>query len=325
MSFAYRMGRATVCKIVPETCQAIWKAMSSQFVPAPKLEHWKAISDDFSTFWNFPNCLGAIDGKHIVIRAPGNSGSNYFNYKGTFSIVLMAVSDARYNFSLFDIGAFGRQSDGGVLTNSVFGKVLEEKKMNFPSPCTLPGTDVIVPHVLVGDEAFPLREDLMRPFPGRALSEDKKIFNYRLSRARRIIENTFGILAARWQLFLSPIACKPENVVQFTKAAICLHNFLRSSDIARQPAQRYCPPGFTDHESDNGDMIRGTWRDEVGQNMSLQPVGRVGSNNHGVCALSVREDFKRYFNTIGAVPWQLKHVRRGQHPDNAWACSSIAI
>ena len=155
--------------------------------------------------------------------------------------------------------------------------------MNFPSPCTLPGTNVTVPHVLVGDEAFPLREDRMRPLPDHALSEDKKIFNYHLSRARRIIENKFGI-RVRWQLFLSPIACKPEYVVQFTKTALCLHNFFRSSDIARQPAQWYCPPGFTDNESDNGDMICETWRDERGQIMSLQPVGRVGTNNHGVRA-----------------------------------------
>ena len=80
-------------------------------------DEWKRISDNFEDIWNFPNCLGAIDGKHIVLQAPINSASNFYNYKSHFSIVLMAAVDADYNFTFVDIGCQGRISDGGVFKN----------------------------------------------------------------------------------------------------------------------------------------------------------------------------------------------------------------
>ena len=84
----------------------------------------------------------------------------------------MAVCDIRYNFMLFDIGSSGRHSDSGVLAHSAFGQVMERGEMNLPWPCPLPGTDTVAPHVILGDAAFPLRVDLMRPYPGHNLPED---------------------------------------------------------------------------------------------------------------------------------------------------------
>ena len=102
---------------------------------------------------------------------------------------------------LFDIGSSGRHSDGGVLAHSAFSQVMERGEMNFPRSCPLPGSDTVAPHVILGDAAFPNRVDLMRPYPGHNLPEDQATFNYRLSRARRVIENTFGILSVRWRIF----------------------------------------------------------------------------------------------------------------------------
>lgn len=81
--------------ILKETCEVIWKVLVDDYMPLPKnYEEWKSIARDFDDLWNYPNCLGAIDGKHITIQAPSNTGSDYYNYKGTFSIVLLGLCDA---------------------------------------------------------------------------------------------------------------------------------------------------------------------------------------------------------------------------------------
>lgn len=79
----------------------------------------------FEDKWNFPNCGGAIDGKHIRIRCPPKSGSYYYNYKKFFSTVLMAVVNADYEFIYVDIGTNGRVSDGGVIEKTEFYSLLK--------------------------------------------------------------------------------------------------------------------------------------------------------------------------------------------------------
>ena len=92
------------------------------FLTPPKTkEDWGKTAEGFEKKWNFPHCVGSIDGKHVIIQAPSNSGSLFFNYKKQFSIVLMAICNANYKFLLVDIGEAGRQSDGGVFANSNLG------------------------------------------------------------------------------------------------------------------------------------------------------------------------------------------------------------
>ncbi|GFQ97232.1 DDE Tnp4 domain-containing protein [Trichonephila clavata] len=110
---------------------------------------------------------------------------------------------ANYKFVLVDIGAEGHNSDGGVFKNSIFGQSLEKGTLDLPCPVEIPGTTKMLPFLFIGDEAFPLKSNLMRPYPGVALSKDKAIFNYRLSRARRCVENAFGIMASRFRIFES--------------------------------------------------------------------------------------------------------------------------
>ena len=173
-----------------------------------------------------------------------------------------------------DIGDAGHHSDGGVFSSSAFGQAIESESLAIPPPRGLPGTSTVVPFVLVGGEAFPLRTNLMQPFPGRYLPESEAVFNYRLSRARRIIENSFGILAARWRIFRWPIIATPEYVVLFTKAAIALHNYLRVKE-----STVYCPPGFVDADDGTGNLLEGEWRAQTSDDTGMRRIGRVGGTN----------------------------------------------
>ena len=97
-----------------------------------------------------------------------------------------------------------------------------------------------LPYYLVGDEAFPLQPWLLRPYPEKKNTpEEDAIFSYCLSRARLVIENSLGILAARWRIFLQPIQSNAETVNAIVRAAICLHNFLRQTNSAA-----YCLKDF---------------------------------------------------------------------------------
>lgn len=115
------MGETTINSIVKETCSEICRVLMPVYIPEPSEANWGKICDQFNEKWNIPNCLGAVDGKHISIFAPRNTGSQYFNYKGHFSIVLMAVVDASYKYIAIDVGAYGGNSDGGIFANNDFG------------------------------------------------------------------------------------------------------------------------------------------------------------------------------------------------------------
>jgi len=123
---------------------------------------------EYEKQWNFPHCVGSIDGKHIQIQAPASSGSNFFNYKSTFCIVLMALVDADYNFLYADIGCEGRISDEGVfrcIYLSLFQK-LDKNELNLPTASALDGRQILVPYVFVADDAFPLKCNIMKPYSG---------------------------------------------------------------------------------------------------------------------------------------------------------------
>lgn len=108
------MGRTTIRKIIIETCSALWEVLSPIYLPEAKENDYKLTAAQFNEKWNLPNCVGAIDGKHICLQKPANTGSQFFCHKKFFSIVLLGICDANYIFTMVDAGAYGSQSDGGM-------------------------------------------------------------------------------------------------------------------------------------------------------------------------------------------------------------------
>lgn len=121
IGYNYRVGNNTVSLIVKDVCNALWIHLQPIYMKLPTESEWEVIAEDFNDKWQFPNCFGAVDGKHISIKCPPQSGSNYFNYKKIYSVVLLAVVDAHKRFIIIDVGSMGRFSDGGIFADSAFG------------------------------------------------------------------------------------------------------------------------------------------------------------------------------------------------------------
>ncbi|KAG8239735.1 hypothetical protein J437_LFUL019281, partial [Ladona fulva] len=205
--------------------------------------------------------------ENIQIIAPERSGSLYFNYEGTHSIVLMAVADANYNVIYADVGHQGRISDGGVFQHT---------SQYFPDAEALPSREKLVPFVFVADNAFALSENILRTqtFVQFRSSSPERVFNYRLSRARRIIENVFGI--TKFRIFLVTLTC------------IYLHNYLRRNAESKS---FYSPPGTFDSEDSDNNLISRSWRKEVKDpnNIPRKAVSEVQQ---------IRDEFREYFMSV---------------------------
>lgn len=247
--------------------------------------------------WNYPCCLGAIDGKHIAIQQPADTGSEFFNYKHFFSVILFAMVDANYKFIYIDVGAAGRAGDAGVFADSALNKALRTNSLDLPDAVALQGLLTKISYHIVGDDAFPLNTRLMKPYPYRNLEKEKRIFNYRLSRAQRVVENAFGILAHRWRVFLTTIKLSPDKVTDIIFAACCLHNLMVEKNKARYTSA-------ADLENTDHTLVRGTWRnDQVLTN--IQPTTLHNATKD---AKTQRVLLTDYFNNYGSVPWQSSMV-----------------
>lgn len=199
--------------------------------------------------------------------------------------MLIAIVSASYEFLMVDIGAQGRHNDGAIFKGSIMGQRFENKQMNLPPPCPLSNFNMSVPYVLVGDAAFQLNEYMLRPYPGNRLTKTREIFNYRLSRARRVVENAFGIMASKWRIYRKPINASLKTTENIVKATVCLHNFLLST------------PQYVD----TIDMCQ-NFIDEHAT--AIQNIRSMGSNTHSRLAGEIRDTFAQYFVEEGSVPWQ---------------------
>lgn len=255
----------------------------------------------FEDSWNFPHCLGAIDGKHVVLQSPIKSGSEFINYKSQFSIVLFALVDANYNFLFADIGCQGRISDSGVFNDTELYRKMQNKALGLPTPTELPGQQLKIPYFFVADSAFALGENIMKPYSGdHPRGSQKRIFNYRLSRARRVVENAFGIISSVFRVLRKPMLLQPETAQLVVAAIIYLHNYLR-----RHSPHQYTPHGVIDYEN-NGELVAGSWRNDEDM-QSMHPVQKKPRRSAGSVE-EIRTAIAHYCINEGTVDWQNQYA-----------------
>lgn len=295
LMYSFRVAYNTISLFVPEVCDAIVAVYGEEVISCPTTpDEWRAVAKKFQDRWQFPHTLGALDGKHIAIRCPKNGGSLYYNYKGFHSIILMALVDADYKFLWVDLGANGSASDCQVFNHGELKEAIEDGSIGFPEADEMPYDDWPMNYFIVGDDAFPLRPWLMKPYSRRNLENDERIFNYRLSRARRVVENAFGILANRWRCLLRTMGQQPHIVEKIIVACICLHNMMRT----RHPGPLH---ELVDQDDRNHRVVRGGWRND----MNLHNLQVVGGNVTTREAKRQRLYLTDYFNSAaGSVPWQ---------------------
>ncbi|KAJ8914051.1 hypothetical protein NQ315_017570 [Exocentrus adspersus] len=262
-----------------------------QYVKMPSTEEeWLTVANEFEKSWNFPHAIGVMDGKHVMLQAPLNRSS----------IVLFTLVDSDYNFMYVDVGCQGRISDGGVFKNTTLYRKLETNSLNIPPPCALqPPYLINVPYVILADKAFAMNHYTIKPFEGNPdKGSIERIFNYRLSRARRVVENAFGILSSVFRVLSKPLLLEPAKASKVVITTIYLHKFLRKRSTSRQI---YTPPGTFDTEKD-GQFVPGRWRNAEEQT-ALLPI-RAIPRRTADHVKNIRLHLATHFSTNGAIPWQ---------------------
>ena len=199
--------------------------------------------------------------------------------------------DADCCFKYIDVGGNGRASGSAVLRDYTLNIAMENNTLGMSENS-----------VIIGDDEFPLRTNFMKPYNKTGLSNSERIFNYRLSCARRVVENAFGILVWRFSVFSRPIELKPNTADKVIWASCSLHNWLRKTS----PNTYVLPPQAVDREDFNtGNVTPGEWRENMN---NLQSVHNLGINNYKRIAEEVRRSYAMYFTEENPLPWQWKKV-----------------
>ena len=145
--------------------------------------------------------------------------------------------------------------------------------------------------MFVGDDAFALKTHMMKPYPKNGFSADKRIYNYRHRRARKVSETLVGIMPNRWRVFYTILMLPPETIELLVIAALILHNYLRHHSFSSPNA--YCTTQLIDREDRRSKIIDGNWRQDLPPTESFLPL-LVPSKGHNASndAKNVRDTFK---------------------------------
>ncbi len=217
-------------------------------------------------------------------------------------MTIMAAVDANDKFVYASLETQDEVSDAGLFAHSDLCKAMDRGLLNFPPPEPLPNSDITMPYMFVGDEMYPLRPDLMKPYPNKQMDHSQGVLNYHLSRAHGVAENAFSILANRLRVFRSTIFLEPDKVEKITMASLCIHNFLRECR-----SEAYTPPAFADLKNRDYNIVEGTWRSRGHE--TCQPLEQREEHNALVTAEMQRSLLCDYFiSPAGCITSQEEHI-----------------
>ena len=152
LEYSFRLSTTAISSIVLECCEAIYDIMGPSYLKTPgSVEEWSKIAELFERRWNFPNGIGAIEGKRIIIQQRCNSGSHYLDYKDHYSVILLAVFGPNYECLWADIGTNGRTPDGAIWRKSDLKELLsnKENQLHLPAAKPLLGRSKLIPFFMV--------------------------------------------------------------------------------------------------------------------------------------------------------------------------------
>ncbi|XP_037817797.1 protein ANTAGONIST OF LIKE HETEROCHROMATIN PROTEIN 1-like [Lucilia sericata] len=257
LAYKHKLGKSTIREVVLSTCTVLWNLLSPIYLCEPTTSQYADIADEFKSKWNVPNCVGAIDGKHVSHRHRIMNKD-----KNNIDMLIMGACDAKYKFTAVSVESFNNQSEEELLKLSPFGSALLSENLPLPASKPLFPTSASFPHYFIANTSLSLRKNIMRPYEETYLEAEKHIFNYKITTACSAIENTFGVLTARWRVLSTTIEFLQENCKTIILACIVLHNYIMTND----EDQLYCPANFVDRKEDDGTVIPGEWRNELKHN-----------------------------------------------------------
>ncbi|KAK1152564.1 protein ANTAGONIST OF LIKE HETEROCHROMATIN PROTEIN 1-like [Acipenser oxyrinchus oxyrinchus] len=223
ISVLFGVGRSTVCKCVRDVCHAIVSLLKPLYLQEPSEHEFEDMARLFNNRWGFPHCVGAVDSLHLSIIAPPQYTVDYWNSKCWHSVVLQGVVNGLGQFWDVCAGMPGSTEDVTILQNSTLWGTASEGGLSPEPPRQFMGRPL--KYFLLGDAAYPLQSWLLKPYPeSRDLTPRQLKFNYRLNRARSVIENAFLRLKARWQCLHKRNDCSLDLVPTMILACCILHN-----------------------------------------------------------------------------------------------------
>ncbi|XP_077188605.1 endonuclease 8-like 2 isoform X1 [Paroedura picta] len=215
----FGVGLSTVGEIVLEVCCAMELDLLKKTVRLG--DEIPKIMDGFAHL-GFPHCIGAIDGMHILIRAPGGRIDEYGNCKKNCSILLQGTVDHSGRFINAEVGWRGQTQDVLVFQDSTLCTAMDAGVF-VPGNPTMDINGVQVPALMVAGGAYPIRRWLMKPF-GKNGDRRQQIFDCGLHRARNVAESAFGRLKTRWRCLTMRLPVFEENITTVITACVILHN-----------------------------------------------------------------------------------------------------